>query len=308
MNQTESVPMKDNKGIIVNNQIVSELNSITNASTILLPFDVSKDLNQFNKIFVRKTFNPFRTACCFEKLIDYEIFGELPDGDKKLLFTCQQHFECCNCCDNCFIDCCLCGYNCCDIIVFQMEYKRNNSNFYTQGINLPKGCYFCKCLCCSCCCCKSTLYLRENVNPDNADINCGIPKGKTTGSELCCPYCRDRIATYYSQEGFKGPKIKLPCCDGCLFCACVCCCCCCCCNNTDIKMDIEDGNGRLIGNILIPNGCESEKVTKSCYCARRYYEINITQNIESIEKFQIIADVVHFDLENNMLYNYADCC
>ena len=188
-----------------------------------------------------------------------------------------------------------------------MEYKRNNSNFYTQGINLPKGCYCCKCVCCSCCSCcgKSTLYLRENVDPDNADINCGTPKGKTTGSESCCPYCRDRIATYYSQEGFKGPKIKLPCCDGCLFCACVCCACC---ANTDIKMDIENGNGQQIGNILIPNGCESEKVTKSCYCARRYYEINITQNIQSIEKFQIIADVVHFDLENTMLYNYADCC
>ena len=116
MNQTEFDPIKENKGIIVNNQFASEFNTVNNASTILLPFDVSKDLNQFNKIFVRKTFNPFRTACCFEKLVDYEIFGELPDGDKKLLFTCQQHFECCKCCDNCFIDCCLCGYNCCDII------------------------------------------------------------------------------------------------------------------------------------------------------------------------------------------------
>ena len=76
MNQTESVPMKDNRGIIENNQMTSEFNTTNNASTILLPFDVTRDLNQFNKIFVRKAFNPFRAACCFERLADYEIFGE----------------------------------------------------------------------------------------------------------------------------------------------------------------------------------------------------------------------------------------
>ena len=107
MNKNESFSIKDNKGNIENNQTIDEFNTTNNASTILLPFDVTRDLNQFNKIFVRKAFNPFRAACCFERLADYEIFGELPDGDKKLLFTCQQHFECCNCCDSCFINCCL---------------------------------------------------------------------------------------------------------------------------------------------------------------------------------------------------------
>ena len=65
MNQTESVPMKDNRGIIENNQMTSEFNTTNNASTILLPFDVTRDLNQFNKIFVRKAFNPFRAAFLF---------------------------------------------------------------------------------------------------------------------------------------------------------------------------------------------------------------------------------------------------
>ena len=305
MSQNESFSIKDNKGNIENNQTVDEFNiTKNNDATNNLPFDISKDLKQYSKIFVRLQFNPFRTACCFERFEEYEIFGELPDGDKKLLFTCKVHFECCNCCDSCSIDCCLCGYNCCDRIVFQMEYKRNNNNFYTQGINLPKGCYCCHFACCSFYCPwfrKSVLFLRENVDPDNADINCGMPKGRTIGAGCCCCF-RDRIATYYSQEGYKGPNIKLPCCDGCINC-CPCICCYCCSNN-DIKMVIKDGNDQQIGNILVPNGLNSEKVNKCCFCARRYYEINITQDIEPIEKFKIIAAIIHFDLENLIVYNY----
>ena len=314
MSQNESFSIKDNKGNIENNQTVDEFNiTKNNDATNNLPFDISKDLKQYSKIFVRLQFNPFRTACCFERFEEYEIFGELPDGDKKLLFTCKVHFECCNCCDSCSIDCCLCGYNCCDRIVFQMEYKRNNNNFYTQGINLPKGCYCCHlagyccpCFCCSCCG-KSTLYLRENVDPDNADINCGISKGRTTGAGRCCCF-KDRSVTYYSQEGNKGPNFKLRCCEGCINCWVCDCCLFSCCNN-DIKMVIKDGNDKQIGNILVPNGLDSEKVKKSFYCARKYYEINITQNIESIEKFKIITDVIHFDLENKIGFNYmANIC
>jgi hypothetical protein len=55
-----------------------------------------------------------------------------------------------------------------------MDYRRNGHPFYTQGINVQKGCYFCKCYCCVCCnCCTRTgiLNLRENTDPDNPDFN-----------------------------------------------------------------------------------------------------------------------------------------
>ena len=59
-----------------------------------LPFDVSKDLEQFSKLFVSSEFDSFRNIHCLEKCypsFDFVIYGELPDGDKKLLFTCTKH-------------------------------------------------------------------------------------------------------------------------------------------------------------------------------------------------------------------------
>ena len=169
-----------------------------------------------------------------------------------------------------------------------MDYRRNNKTFYTQGLNIQKGCYCCKCHCCTCCCCccscpASILYLRENVDPDNPDFNVGIKKGRT--SKYGC-LLTDKVVSYFSQEGMKGPSIRAGCCTGCI-----------CCDCSDIIMDIEDGNGGSIGKILIPNGCNSEKVKgMCCHLPRPYYEINISQNITSEQKFQIIADVVHFSL------------
>ena len=65
---------------------------------------------------------------------DYQVHGELPDGDKKILFTVNRHFECCKCCQQCVIPCYCCDYVCCDSIIFQLDYKRNEAPFYTQGI------------------------------------------------------------------------------------------------------------------------------------------------------------------------------
>ena len=60
-----------------------------------LPFDVSKDLDQFKRILVSKEFDYFKIVhICQDYMHDYKIFWELPDGDKKLLFTCNQHYEC----------------------------------------------------------------------------------------------------------------------------------------------------------------------------------------------------------------------
>jgi len=264
-----------------------------------LPFDVSKDLDQFSKIFVSSEFDSFRNIHCLEKCypsFDFVIYGELPDGDKKLLFTCTKHNQFCKCCDTCSIPFCCWEYFCCNSIIFQMDYRRNNKTFYTQGINMKKGCTLGRCFCCSlfCCCCCScspnALFLRENTQPDNPDFNVGNKKGVTYGIEHPC--CGDKVVTYISQSGEKGPKIskKGSCCQRC---------CCCSCECTDYIIDIEDGKGGKFGNIVIPNGCNSVKVKDlCCHLPRKYYEINITEKITSEQKFQIIADIIQFTLLN----------
>ena len=289
INQTEISPISQNS----KRDIFSQPN---------IPLDVSTELNGYYKIFVCKRFNPFRVYCCLEAvLLNYEIFGELPDGDKKLLFTSQQHVddECCNCCKYCTLECYCCRYVCNDLILFQMDYKRNDKNFYTQGIYLKKGCYCWELYCYYnlCNCCKITLYLKENTDPYG--FNSGIGKGKTNGTPGCCIMCRDKVATYYSNEENQGPKIryKFNICD---LINNICCHYCCCCVN-DIIIDILDEKEQRVGNILVPNGCNSEKVHKSCYLSGKYYEINLPSNASSIEKFQIIADVIHLDLEHGLL-------
>ena len=61
-----------------------------------------------------------------------------------------------------------------------------------------------------------------------------------------------------------------------------------------------DENDRIVGNILLPK-CYCPEYTNPCYCSGLYYEINLPQNATSIEKFQIVADVIHFDLENKLI-------
>ena len=136
-------------GVIQPAIVVVQNSPIIFKRNLALPFDVENDLNNFSQVFIAKELDIFRSMHCFDGLKkDYIIYGQLPDGDKKILFTSREHFQWCHCCDDCTITCCLCEYICCDRIIFQMDYKRNGANFYTQGFNIQKGCYFCKCYCC----------------------------------------------------------------------------------------------------------------------------------------------------------------
>ena len=278
-------------------------------SKVNIPLDVTTELSQYKKFYITKGRDFFRIICCLEDMIpEYNIYGEMPDGDKKLLFTCTLHFICCNCCgctDYCQGNgffCFCCGYLCSDIIIFQVDYKRNNKCFYTQGISIPKGCVICKCFCyacCfSCCCYPGTLELKEGTKPKIPSS--GESKGYTKVGNCCCDCkckdCCDLAATYTSQEGNKGPTVRSPCFCCCKHCGrCVCCFCDCC--NFDIELDIEDSQGAKKGNIFIYGGCCSKKVkNKCCYSPRRYFDINMPLDFTSEEKFQVIADVIHFDL------------
>ena len=274
-----------------------------NMGANILPFIVSQELNQYKKVYISRQFDFFRNFQCCELAPDYVIYGEMPDGDKKILFTCRQNYKCCECCcSQCIISCLFCEYICCDKIIFQMDYKRNNANFYTQGINMKKGCYCCKCyclagLCCCCPCCinKNILHLRENVDPDNPDPTIGSGQGTTEGVS-CCSCIRDKTVSYNTQEGFKGPLVRLGCCVACKDS--------CFCQWSDIEIDIEDGEGKKTdGSILVPNGCCSQRGT-CCFRPIRHFEITFPQNSSSIEKFQIIADTIHLDLDTGILKSF----
>lgn len=279
-----------------------------------LPIDVSKELAQFSKMFISAEVDYFRLVhCCENKSRDYKVYGELSNGDKALLFTVRRHFDWCRC-DYCGIYCICCAYLCCNQIVYQLDYKRNNVNFYTQGINLKKGCYCCRCICK--CCPESLLYLRENAFPDNPDFEVGNKKGRTETTNPCC-FClkKNLTAKYITQEGYAGPVVSIPCSpicrDGCIFSlityyTCFLSTLCCSRNYAhcyDLEMDIQDGFGNKTGSIIISNGCCSKKAagTGVCYSPRGYFEINLPVNSTSLEKFQIIADVIHFDQIYNLI-------
>jgi hypothetical protein len=293
-----------------NSQFVVVLNK-----NLALPFDVDTDLAQFSQVFITKDFDFFRSMHCFEAVNkDYIVYGLLPDGDKKILFTSRQHFQCCHCCEDCSIQCCLCEYICCDKILFQMDYKRNGLPFYTQGVNVQQGCYCCKCnccTCCSCCCPQTILFLRENVNPDSKDFNVGKRKGQTIYS-TCCGCCSDSVVDYTTQEGMKGSSLRLACCEVCkskfrfmsyvpilcfplnLLCIAACC--------KDVEIAIEGPNGLKTGNIVMPNGCFSERANNGlCFCPNHHFEVNFPPQITSAEKFQIIAEAIHLDLKLELL-------
>ena len=72
----------------------------------------------------------------------------------------------------------------------------------------------------------------------------------------------------------------------------------------DIEIDIEDGKGAQVGRIYVSNGWCSKKVEgKFCHLSRSHYEIELPKSFSSFEKFQIIADVIHFEMENNILFS-----
>jgi len=266
------------------------------------PLNISNDLKNYSKIYISKEFNNFRTFHCFESLMkDYIVYGELPDGDKKILFTVKTHFQCCHCCDSCVISCCcIFDYVCCDRIMFQVDYQRNNLNFFTQGFNLHKGCYICKCyscvLCCSCCCTFNTLTLRENTNPDDPNIETGIPKGNTTTIKNCFLFCQDKIVYYENENGDKEHTLRLNAWDifkNSLWFSCTRC--------QDLEIDIEDAKGQSVGKIQMVNGCCSSKSPNMCFIPGNHFEIKFPKNFSSREKFQIIAEAIHFDLDTGLL-------
>lgn len=264
-----------------------------------LPFDISNGLNQFQQVFITKNTNKFRIFHCCESFMspimkEYIVYGELPDGDKKILFTVRPHFQCCNCCNSCSITFCCCGdYVLCNKILIQFDYKRNDTNFYTHGQYIVKGCYICKDHCCHCC--NEPWYLRYNTEPDNPDFTLGIHQGNTVSNKSCFS-CQDKTVIYYSEEGEKGHTLRLSCCDvlklsiPCFFARC-----------QDIDIAIEDKNGLKTGNIIVPNGCCSSKVDSICYTPGDYFQVNYPENISSLEKFQIIAEAIHFDREYMIL-------
>jgi len=276
----------------------------TSPSQNELPFNVETDLNEFTKIYITKENDPFKISHFFQCLQeDYQIFGEMPDKTKKLLFTVSEHWECECCeCDNWGFDCCCISYICCDKILQQFDYKKNNEGFYTQGKYQQKGFYCrmccsleCSC-CCNCCCPYDTLYLRENTDHDNPDFNEGIKKGETDTST--CSFCSDKTSQYITKEGLKGYGIRATCSEVYFrkylkFC---------CSLTHDFKIEIENEKGEICGNIMVYSGlCSNLVKNKCCYVPKPYFEINLPTNILSAQKFQIIADVIHFDYANNLL-------
>ena len=303
-NYQENNTGSNENATLKNPQIIQPIPVVTTyAINTTLPFDVKNDLNMFSKITIVRQINLYRTFHCMDKIFrDYQIHGVLPDGDKKILFTVSRHFECCKCCEQCIISGCFYDYVCCNSIIFQLDYRRNEAPFYTQGINLQKGCYCCqcKCSCCSCCKCSlpSRLWLRENVDPDSRDFNVGIKKGMTEIPNNCCLCCPDKVANYYTQEGLKGQTIRAKCCDifahQCLYCCTGC--------TADFEMDIENESGIKTGSIMIYSGCYSQKTEgKTCHIPGAHYDITMPPGATSEQKFQIIADLIHFDLLNNII-------
>lgn len=282
-----------------------------NTGSTSLSFNPETDLDKYSRIFISKGYDPFKLVCWCESLNrDYKIFGETKDRDKKLLFTCSPHFQCCKCCDQCIIgDLCF-GYVCCNSIIFQMDYRRNGAPFYTQGFNLSKGCHCCDfytcCFLLGCCICTGNkLYLRENIDPDSPDPKIGRPKGKTQTN--CCCSCGDKFAEYINVNNLKGPTVRAPCCEmcknNCLNCLLTCGGICSCYSaGFDFEISIENQNGIKTGNIMIYSGCCSKKVEgKMCYFPRSYMEVNLPQDSTSEQKFQIIADAIHLDISNKFL-------
>ena len=71
---------------------------------------------------------------------------------------------------------------------------------------------------------------------------------------------------------------------------------------TDFEIEIEDEKGNKCGNIMFYSGIFSKLVEgRCCYMPKPFFEINMPQNASSLQKFQIIADTVHFDYVNNLL-------
>lgn len=283
--------------------LVYNVNIPSKPVTTSLPFDVENDLDKYSKIYISRQVDPFRIVSCYEAVErDYIIQGETGSGDKKILFTSSVHNECCECCDQYVIGYFCCGYACCDSILFQMDYERNGYPFYVQGLNLTQGCHCCDTnLGCgkTCQTAGKELYLRETTDAESADIKIGRPKGRTKTN--CCCAC-DKYVDYMTENNLKGQTVKADCCSVCQNTCMHYCCLGFCAQGYDLEISIENENGIKTGNIFIYSGCYSKKVDgKCCYFPRPYFEINMPPDASSEQKFQVIADIIHFDLVNKII-------
>ena len=166
-------------------------------------------------------------------------------------------------------------------------------------MNLQKGFYCCKCIFChfcNCCCVYTyrTLFLRENLDPDNPDFNVCIKKDSTVDIERCC-CCQDKVVKYISQEGIEGHTLRLDCCE---ILKRTCVCTASCTRYYDLEIAIDNPGGQKVGNIFIPNGCCSTRVENCCYSPMNHFEINFPKDATSFEKFQIIAEAIHFNFSS----------
>jgi hypothetical protein len=275
-----------------------------NTGSTNLAFDVQNGLNEYSKIYITKQFDPFRIVYCGEyPFRDYMIYGLTKEGERKNLFNAIYHYQCCNCCDQYIIGCLLCGYACCDSIQTQIDYKKDGMPFYTQGYNITKGCHCCDifllCENCGCGCTGKKLYLRENVDPDSPDIRVGVKKGKTITN--CCCAC-DKFVKYETENHLKGPTVRAECCNICLNTCVNSFCCGCCVSGFDFEMKIEDENNVETGKVTVFSGCCSKKVEgMCCRLPRAYFEVDMPANASSEQKFQIIADIIHFNEVNKLI-------
>ena len=356
MNQIETITLKDNTNrnnpdnqnnqdnepnikitdIHLTNNMLMNFNHIPERFS--LPFDVSRELAMYTKIFVSKEVDLFRIFHYTEGLAqDYKIYGELPNGDKQILFTVRKHIipnctSCSNCCSQCCDSCCSCkkkkeccepSYQfCCfgeivyyDLVGYRLDYKRNNNLFYNQAFIYEQGCH---------CYCTECYYCRTCTGH-----NCSFCCGKCCGVDYCCDPCtpnilklRENINEINILQGVKkGETVGTPCCckicrdktvtynteegskgisirlNCCDFCIFSCCKPC----KQDLDITIEDSKGEKVGFIFMPNGCYSKNVPSCCYWTKNYFEINVPLNMPSNEKFQIIADVIHLNFEYDIL-------
>lgn len=183
------------------------------------------------------------------------------------------------------------------------DYKWNGVNFYTHGYNITKGCHWCDifllCENCGCGCAWDELYLRETVDPDSPDIRVRVKKRKTITN--CCCAC-DKFVKYETKNHVRGPTVRAECCNICLNSFMNSICCNYCISGFDFVMKIEDENKLETGKVTVFSGCCSKKVEGNCcFLPRPYFEVDMPVNASSEQKFQIIADIIHFDVVNRLI-------
>ena len=290
------------------------------------PIDIYKDLQNIKVAYVGIENDIFRIFHSQERdSLSFKIY--YLDENKKIniLFNVNQHFvpeKCCSCCKCEIINCGCCAYVYHNRIIYQLDYLKNNLPFATLGLNLSKGCYYCKLNCCDGCCnccyccgsCKCSnvlqkLFLRLNNNPSNPDFSYGKFLGISTAIMTAGCQPNSHKVEITDENGVLKWTIGLirKCCD----CQCGCCNCCKCCEEvfSDKLFEIYDSDTKLCGDIIVPFGSCSYRLKKDCCCCKSccggccscyrvtpYYEIHFPEKANSLDKFYILTAVMMFEL------------